>query len=320
MPRPAVVKASPGPSPAADATRQTRGTPNDQAHEAWSASADRVLPPRAAGMPARSMVPMVAGGAAAAVIAGLLVWFVQRPAADAPRPVQISGAASAASAASATASMPALPVPVLAEAASQVAASASLAVAPPAVAASSPVPAPVQAVVVASSPAPVVAKIPAAANPRTQAAPNASAQQTPAPGPSGMTVDSAALRPLPPSAPTVATTAHRKEPNGARTAAVVNERRPPVLPGPAPVEAPVQRAPVESPPRAQPTTAERPNDGALTAVPSVGRDPREQCGGRMLLALHKCLVRECVKPQYYDHSECQQVRAIEERARIRSNP
>jgi len=66
--------------------------------------------------------------------------------------------------------------------------------------------------------------------------------------------------------------------------------------------------------------SERPNDGALPPAPVTGRDPREQCGGRMLLALHKCLVRECAKPQYYDHGECVQVRAIEERARVRINP
>jgi hypothetical protein len=303
-----------------NAVQRSRSAPNDEVQETWSASTDRVLPPRPAGLPTRSMVPMVAGGAAAAVIAGLLVWFVQRPAADAPRPVQNSVAASAASAAAAAAS-PSLPVPVLVEAASQAAASASQAVTP-SLAGPTSAPAPVQATVAASSAAPVVAKTPAAApaNARSQSSTNTVAAQVPATGPAGMTVDSAALRPLPPSATAGASSAQRTSPNSGKTTTAVNERRAPVLPGPAPIESPVQRAPVESSPRSQANAAERANDGALTAVPSVGRDPREQCGGRMLLALHKCLVRECAKPQYYDHGECQQVRAIEERARIRSSP
>jgi hypothetical protein len=207
---------------------------------------------------------------------------------------------------------------VLVEAASQVVALASPAASLPAA-----VPAsttaqmqPVQAPAAAPSPAPVLAKAPASSGARIQAAPNATTAQAP-----GMTVDNAALRPLPPSTTTSASAAHRTSTNSGKTVAAVNERRPPVIPGPTPIESPpAQRAPVESPPRAQATTTERSNDGALTAVPSVGRDPREQCGGRMLLALHKCLVRECVKPQYYDHAECQQVRAIEERARVRSSP
>jgi hypothetical protein len=39
----------------------------------------------------------------------------------------------------------------------------------------------------------------------------------------------------------------------------------------------------------------------------------------MLIALHLCLVRECAKPVYFDHPECVQVRAIEERARNRNS-
>ncbi|WP_158219857.1 hypothetical protein [Ideonella sp. A 288] len=43
------------------------------------------------------------------------------------------------------------------------------------------------------------------------------------------------------------------------------------------------------------------------------RNPREQCGGRVLVALHLCLMRECPKPQYRDHEECVRARAMEER-------
>ena len=321
MPKPAIVKASPTssvPTPVSVSdTGQRRAQPgDDDEREAWSASTDRVLPPRATGLPPRSMVPMLAGGAAALAIAGLLIWFVMRPAADAPRVAQ---APAPASAVAVTPVMPAsAPAPVLAsvsqEAESRRAASAPEVLAIPAPA---PAPAPSPVAVPAPAPAPIVAKAPAPAptSPRTA---NAPTTQTPAAGPVGMTVDSAALRPLAPTA-AASSAAERKAQNSAKTTAAVNERRPPVMPGPAPVETPVQRAPVESSPRTTQTTAERGNDGALTAVPATGRDPREQCGGRMLLALHKCLVRECVKPQYYDHGECQQVRAIEERARVRGN-
>ena len=44
-------------------------------------------------------------------------------------------------------------------------------------------------------------------------------------------------------------------------------------------------------------------------------NPRANCGGRILLAMHQCLVRECAKPQYQAHAECDRVRMIEERAR-----
>ncbi|MBI5255623.1 MAG: hypothetical protein HY855_03920 [Burkholderiales bacterium] len=79
--------------------------------------------------------------------------------------------------------------------------------------------------------------------------------------------------------------------------------------------------PLRPPPEASPRSGAA-TDGALSPVPAAreSRDPREQCGGRMLLALHKCLVRECSKPQYFDHPECVQARAIEERARALGSP
>jgi non-specific serine/threonine protein kinase len=43
--------------------------------------------------------------------------------------------------------------------------------------------------------------------------------------------------------------------------------------------------------------------------------PRDNCAGRHLIALHRCLVRECDKPVFQNHPQCIKVRAVEERAR-----
>jgi hypothetical protein len=50
---------------------------------------------------------------------------------------------------------------------------------------------------------------------------------------------------------------------------------------------------------------------APVSVAVVTHNPREHCSGRHLLALHRCLVRECEKPEYAAHRECQRVRDIE---------
>ncbi|MCK6433463.1 MAG: protein kinase [Aquabacterium sp.] len=67
-------------------------------------------------------------------------------------------------------------------------------------------------------------------------------------------------------------------------------------------------------PAESPTAVRMPETAPAVTGP---RDPTEQCGSRRLLALHMCLVRQCVKPQYYDHPECQRTRSVEERARQR---
>jgi hypothetical protein len=69
-----------------------------------------------------------------------------------------------------------------------------------------------------------------------------------------------------------------------------------VVPAPVPSEPP-QAAPVAAP-----------------AVVAAG-NPREGCGGRVFLALHACMVRQCALPQYTNHRDCERVRLIEERAR-----
>ena len=47
----------------------------------------------------------------------------------------------------------------------------------------------------------------------------------------------------------------------------------------------------------------------------VARHPREQCAGRHLIALHRCLVRQCEKPEFQAHRDCERVRELEARAR-----
>jgi serine/threonine protein kinase len=81
--------------------------------------------------------------------------------------------------------------------------------------------------------------------------------------------------------------------------------------------APQQDAPAPNP---RPGGSGRPAEAAPAAEPatqqaaSTSGNPREQCGNRLLLALHLCLVRQCAKPQYSAHEECVRVRQIEERA------
>jgi hypothetical protein len=82
-----------------------------------------------------------------------------------------------------------------------------------------------------------------------------------------------------------------------------------------------RRAPsVEPPPAAAVVpTAGVANDStpgqAPVSVATATHNPRERCGGRHLLAMHRCLVRECEKPEYTPHRECQRVRDIEARTR-----
>jgi serine/threonine protein kinase len=54
---------------------------------------------------------------------------------------------------------------------------------------------------------------------------------------------------------------------------------------------------------------------APVSVATVTRNPREQCSGRHLVAMHRCLLRECDKPEFQGHRECQRVREIEARTR-----
>jgi hypothetical protein len=54
---------------------------------------------------------------------------------------------------------------------------------------------------------------------------------------------------------------------------------------------------------------------APVSVAVVTRNPREQCAGRHLVAMHRCLLRECEKAEYQAHRECQRAREIEARTK-----
>ncbi|HEX6016888.1 MAG TPA: hypothetical protein VFZ28_02205, partial [Burkholderiaceae bacterium] len=95
--------------------------------------------------------------------------------------------------------------------------------------------------------------------------------------------------------------ATKQEPAPRRSAAVARTT--------VPAEPPA--APPAEPPAAPPAVS----DGAPVSVATVTKNPRENCAGRHLVAMHRCLVRECEKPEYSAHRECRRVRDIELNAR-----
>jgi len=144
------------------------------------------------------------------------------------------------------------------------------------------------------------------------------------------------------------------EPANARVAAPANEPTAPIKPNAASAATAKPRTPNTTPARGQATAGAKPkatpqrgtasnaatraapankepraaalvptaaaaNDSAPGQAPvsvaTATHNPRERCGGRHLLALHRCLVRECEKPEYTAHRECQRVRDIEARTR-----
>jgi len=79
-----------------------------------------------------------------------------------------------------------------------------------------------------------------------------------------------------------------------------------------------QTAPQHAPPSAADSEPAAPAGTPAQTPVSVtvgGRNPREQCAGRHLVAMHRCLLRECDKPEYQAHRECQRVHDIESRTR-----
>jgi serine/threonine protein kinase len=69
-------------------------------------------------------------------------------------------------------------------------------------------------------------------------------------------------------------------------------------------------APTAAPPAADATPGQAP-----VSVATATHNPRERCGNRHLIAMHRCLVRECEKPEFTAHRECQRVRDIESSTR-----
>ena len=100
------------------------------------------------------------------------------------------------------------------------------------------------------------------------------------------------------------------------TAQRVAEQRA-VRPPDAPAAPPATTVAHNPPPAAVPAThaATGTSTQAPVTVAVVTRNPREQCAGRHLVAMHRCLVRECEKTEFQAHRECQRVRDIETRTR-----
>ena len=108
---------------------------------------------------------------------------------------------------------------------------------------------------------------------------------------------------------------HAEEPHVAEQRAA--EQRPraaanAITPPPAAPSAQASPAPVA---HSEPVVPAATPTQAPVSVASVTRNPREQCAGRHLVAMHRCLLRECDKPEFQGHRECQRVRDIEARTR-----
>ncbi len=122
------------------------------------------------------------------------------------------------------------------------------------------------------------------------------------------TAVSAAAMPVavapPAAAPTPAPEAAREAvaPTPARSRAVALRREPSAQEPQAVVATPVP----------EPQTAEAPTTDAAAAT-STGRlaSPREQCEGRHLLALHRCLKRVCQAADLANHRDCRRMRQVE---------
>ena len=66
------------------------------------------------------------------------------------------------------------------------------------------------------------------------------------------------------------------------------------------------------PPQRPATNETTPATAANPATHAGPRSPREACGSRVLLALFLCMKRECAKPEFGSHPQCQRVREQEE--------
>jgi serine/threonine protein kinase len=249
--------------------------------------------PAAAPEPKRSSLGLVvAGGAIVAVLAVGYIFFGRS---------QGEPGVSAPTVASAPASVPA--APVVAEQASPVVIGGAAPASAPAAAASEPVPGQQPGAL------PTVAVVPAL--PAVQAA--ASAPVLPAAAPASVVAAN------PPAAP-ASTARELREAQRALAAARAASRAAasrPMTAAEARAAALAQQPQAESHTPAQPPVQQAPAQVAQPAAPAVveTRDPHEACGGRILLALHRCLLRECAKPEHTRHAACAEVRAIEQRTR-----
>jgi len=149
----------------------------------------------------------------------------------------------------------------------------------------SPPRAPEAAVAANVTPAPVVAAPPTASSPEPVAVATAASAAAPAASePTAAPVKAATAAPKP-QRPTTPTTPVDNTPP--RIAAVS-------LPAPQAAPAAVEPAPLPKP--------------TVAAAPPR---PREQCEGRHLLALHRCLKRVCQDPAVSNHLDCKRMRQLE---------
>ncbi len=72
--------------------------------------------------------------------------------------------------------------------------------------------------------------------------------------------------------------------------------------------------PLPPPPEPAPAPEPAPPPPERAAVASGPASPREACGGRIFVALARCLSRECETPRFKNHPECVKLRA-EDKAR-----
>jgi serine/threonine protein kinase len=94
-------------------------------------------------------------------------------------------------------------------------------------------------------------------------------------------------------------------------------KRVPALPG---QNAAVAELPQSPAPTAAPSAAVLASpQAAPTLAPAGPADPNSVCGKRILLAYHRCMLRECDKPEFAGHGECARVKAIEERQKNSAN-
>ena len=88
---------------------------------------------------------------------------------------------------------------------------------------------------------------------------------------------------------------------------------------PAPVERPLaERTPAHESTRAdaRPAAVQKPPREALAparpasqaAAAGAPADPKPECGGRVFIARDPCLERQCRKPAYSGHPQCQKLR------------
>jgi hypothetical protein len=132
------------------------------------------------------------------------------------------------------------------------------------------------------APAPVVAAPPAASNPEPTAAITAASAPAPAAiEPAAMPVKVVVPKPQRPTSPAT------------------------------PLDTPQRSAAVSLPaPQTAPAVAEPAPKPTPTAAAAPLR-PREQCEGRHLLALHRCLKRVCQDPALVNHLDCKRMRQLE---------